>query len=85
MIPARHSLSGLRPLPPEQPSQVYPYAVEKAALMAEMNELPPHVPYTVMDETVQLLGSSFKMSAPPLNLFSLSVLCDTSTSPPNKP
>ena len=75
----------MRPLPPEQPGQVYPYAVGKAALMVEMNELPPHVPYTVMDETVPLLGSSFETSESPLDLFSLSVLCDTSTSPPNKP
>ncbi|MFD2722134.1 hypothetical protein ACFST9_25680 [Hymenobacter monticola] len=44
----------VRPLPPEQPGRVYPYAAEMAALMAEMNDLPPYVPYTVMDETLPL-------------------------------
>jgi hypothetical protein len=40
----------VRPLPPEQPSRVYPYAAEMAALMQQLNELPPSVPYTVMPE-----------------------------------
>jgi hypothetical protein len=40
----------VRPLPPEQPGRVYPYAAEMAALMQQMNELPPYVPYTVMPE-----------------------------------
>jgi hypothetical protein len=44
----------VRPLPPEQPDRVYPYVAEMAALMVEMNELPPYVPYTVMDETLPL-------------------------------
>ncbi|WP_223654557.1 hypothetical protein [Hymenobacter psoromatis] len=38
----------VRPLPPEQPSQMYPYTAEMAALMQQMNELPPRVPYIVM-------------------------------------
>jgi len=45
----------VRPLPPEQPSRVYPYAAEMAALMPQMNELPPYVPYTVMQEEIQWL------------------------------
>ena len=40
----------VRPLPPEQPGRVYPYAAEMAALMQQMNDLPPYVPYTVMPE-----------------------------------
>lgn len=40
----------VRPLPPEQPGRVYPYAAEMAALMQDMNNLPPYVPYTVMPE-----------------------------------
>jgi hypothetical protein len=40
----------VRPLPPEQPGRVYPYAAEMAALMQQLNELPPSVPYTVMPE-----------------------------------
>lgn len=44
----------VRPLPPEQPGRVYPYAAEMAALMEDMNNLPPYVPYTVMDETLPL-------------------------------
>ena len=38
----------VRPLPPKQPGRVYPYAAEMAALMQQLNELPPSVPYTVM-------------------------------------
>ena len=44
----------VRPLPPEQPGRVYPYAAEMAALMQEMNELPPYVPYIVMDESLPI-------------------------------
>ena len=44
----------VRPLPPEQPGRVYLYAAEMAALMVEMNELPPYVPYIVMDETLPI-------------------------------
>jgi len=40
----------VRPLPLEHPGRVYPYATEMAALMKEMNDLPPYVPYTVMEE-----------------------------------
>jgi hypothetical protein len=40
----------VRPLPPEQPGRVYPYAAEMAALMQQLNELPPSVPYIVMPE-----------------------------------
>jgi hypothetical protein len=40
----------VRSLPPEQPGRVYPYAAEMAALMQQMNDLPPYVPYTVMPE-----------------------------------
>lgn len=64
----------VRPLPPEQPGRAYPYAAEMAALMVEMNDLPPYVPYIVMDETVPLLGSPFEAGQPPLDLFSLSVI-----------
>ena len=46
--------ANVRPLPPEQPGRVYSYAAEMAALMVEMNELPPYVPYMVMDETLPL-------------------------------
>ena len=45
----------VRPLPPEQPGRVYPHAAEMAALLVEMNELPPYVPYIVLDETLPLL------------------------------
>jgi hypothetical protein len=45
----------VRPLPPEQPGRVYPYAAEMAALMQQMNELPPYVPYTVMPEGIPWL------------------------------
>lgn len=45
----------VRPLPPTQPDRVYPHAAEMAALMEEMNQLPPYVPYTVMDEEVPWL------------------------------
>lgn len=45
----------MRPLPPEQPGRVYPYAAEMAALMQTMNELPPYVPYTVMPEGIPWL------------------------------
>lgn len=44
----------VRPLPPEPPGRGYPYAAEMAALMGEMNELPPYVPYIVLDETLPL-------------------------------
>ena len=44
----------VRPLPPEQPGRVYPYAAEMAALMQQMNELPPYVPYIVMDERLPI-------------------------------
>ena len=44
----------VRPLPPEQPGRVYPYAAEMAVLMQEMNDLPPYVPYIVMDETLPI-------------------------------
>ena len=33
----------VRPLPPEQPGRVYPYAAEMAALLAELATLPPYV------------------------------------------
>lgn len=69
----------VRPLPPEQPGRVYPYAAEMAALMQSMNELLPYVPYTVMYETVPLLGSPFETCEPPLDLFSLSALLDMPT------
>ncbi|MCC2548475.1 hypothetical protein LJY25_18655 [Hymenobacter sp. BT175] len=72
----------VRPLPPEQPGRVYPYAAEMVALMQEMNELPPYVPYTVMDETVPSLGSPFEADQPMSDLFSLSVLLDTPAFPP---
>lgn len=39
----------VRPLPPEQPGRVYPYAAEMAALLAELATLPPYVPYTAVD------------------------------------
>jgi hypothetical protein len=45
----------VRPLPPEQPGRVYPYAAEMAALMQQLNELPPSVPYTVMPEGMSWL------------------------------
>jgi hypothetical protein len=45
----------VRPLPPEQPGRMYPYATEMAALMQQMNELPPYVPYTVMPEEIPWL------------------------------
>ncbi|RZK30293.1 MAG: hypothetical protein EOO63_07110 [Hymenobacter sp.] len=45
----------VRPLPPEQPGRVYPYATEMAELMQQMNDLPPYVPYTVMPEGVPWL------------------------------
>ena len=45
----------VRPLPPEQPGRVYPYAAKMAALMQEMKELPPYMPYSVMDETLPWL------------------------------
>lgn len=45
----------VRPLPPEQPDRVYPYASEMAALMQDMNDLPPYVPYTVMEEGIPWL------------------------------
>ena len=44
----------VRPLPPEQPGRAYPYAAEMAALMQEMNELPPYVPYIVLDERLPI-------------------------------
>ena len=44
----------VRPLPPEQPGRVYSFAAEMAALMQEMNELPPYVPYIVMDESLPI-------------------------------
>jgi len=45
----------VRPLPPEQPGRVYPYAAEMAALMQDMNKLPPYVPYTVIPEGIYWL------------------------------
>ncbi len=45
----------VRPLPPEQPGQVYPYAAEMAALLAELATLPPYVPYEELDMTVSWL------------------------------
>ncbi|MGI4736146.1 MAG: hypothetical protein ACRYG7_13425 [Janthinobacterium lividum] len=45
----------VRPLPPEQPGRVYPYAAEMANLMREMNDLPPYVPYIVMKEGIPWL------------------------------
>jgi hypothetical protein len=66
------------PLPP---GRVYPYAAEMAALMVEMKDLPPYVPYIVMDETVPLLGSPFEADQPPLDLFSLSALFNTPAFP----
>ena len=44
----------VRSLPPEQPDRVYSFAAEMAALMQEMNELPPYVPYIVMEETLPI-------------------------------
>lgn len=38
-----------------QPGQLYPYAVEMAAQMVQMNQLPPYVPYIVMDEEIPKL------------------------------
>lgn len=35
----------VRPLPPAQPGQVYPYAAEMAALLHELAQLPPPQPY----------------------------------------
>lgn len=49
--------AGVRPLPPEQPGRVYPYAAEMAALMQDMNELPPYMPYTVMEEGIPWLSN----------------------------
>lgn len=46
--------SDVRPLPPEQPGQVYPYAAEMVALMQVINDLPPYVPYIVMNEILPL-------------------------------
>ena len=46
----------VRPLPPEHPDRVYPYAAEIAALMVKMNDLPPYMPYIVLDETRPLPG-----------------------------
>jgi hypothetical protein len=45
-------VADVRPLPPEQLGQVYPYAAEMAALMQTLNELPPYVPYTVLPEGI---------------------------------
>lgn len=46
--------AGVRPLPPEQPSQAYPYAAEMARLLVELAEI-PHQPYlNVTDEVPHL-------------------------------
>lgn len=37
----------VRPLPPEQPGQAYPYAAEMAQLLHELAQLPPPQPYLV--------------------------------------
>ena len=68
----------VRPLPPKQPGRVYPYAAKMAALMVEMNELPPYVPYTVMDEMVPALGPALETSESLLDLFSLGTLLSKS-------
>lgn len=39
--------ASVRPLPPEQPGQAYPYAVEMAQLLHELAQLPPPQPYLV--------------------------------------
>lgn len=56
----------VRPLLPEQPGRVYPYAAEMAALMQEMNELPPYVLCTVMEKPYRCRSNRLVLPGFPL-------------------